>query len=280
MRPPRLALAVGALGVLLVASESARADAIDACVSAATSGQLAQRRGQLRAARRAFLACAMPECPAEVKAVCEPLLANVESSLPTVILGARDDRGQDLADVRVSVDGAAFAETLDGKAAAMDPGPHVLRFERVGAPPVELQVVIREAEKNRAIGVVLPAGPGADRDGQPEARSPRVGPPAPFYALGGVALVSVGVFATLAIHGQRQFDGCNPHGCSQSTVDSLALERGLAFGALGVGVVSAGVAAWLFATRPASTTTPGPAPVTLTVGPSSHGAMVAAFAVF
>ncbi len=252
MRPHRLAAASIACSCAVAPLHVARADAIDACVSAATEGQKLERAGKLRDARTSFLACVKPTCPQEVKVVCDRFLAEVETGLPTVILGARDAAGQDLTAVRVTVDGTPFVSALDGKAVELDPGPHVLHFERADGAPVELRVVIREAEKNRALGVVFPSEaqptPGSE---SPSREGPgRAPPPVLAYVLAGVGVASLGGFAYLGIHGQSQYDSCNPHACSQSTVDSLSVQRDLAFVTLGVGVVALGVATWLFLARP------------------------------
>src|ERR1700722_10936036 len=81
----------------------ARGDEIDTCVAAASTGQKQERAGQLRAARATFLSCDTSACPAEVRGVCDRLLLAVETSLPTVIFGARDAAGNDLVTVRVRV---------------------------------------------------------------------------------------------------------------------------------------------------------------------------------
>jgi hypothetical protein len=244
-----------ALGLLVLgAPREARGDTVDACVSAASSGQKLQRAGQLRAARATFLTCDKSECPAEVRAVCDRLVNSVEASMPTVIFGARDAEGSDLIAVRVRIDGTAVAESLDGKAVPMDPGPHALRFEREGGAPIEQNVVIREAEKNRSLVVTFPsskrlpavAGPEpveGDREKRPI--------PALVYVFAGLGVASLGTFVALDVAGQSRYEACQPpHACTQSTVNSLGVERGVAIGTLGLGIVSLGVATWLFLARP------------------------------
>jgi hypothetical protein len=242
------------LGALVVAecfvtapAAASNDDAIAACVAASTSGQRAQRSGALRSAQSSLLTCARAGCPAEVRSLCERLLTTVEASLPTVVLGARDASGQDLVDVEVSLDGAAFAEALDGKALAVDPGPHTLRFVRRDGTAMTLSIVAREAEKNRQLTVSfpVPARPTTPAPA-PDTPAPSRRPPVLALVLAGVGVASIGAFASLALDGQRRYDRCNPAACSGSTVDGLALERGFAFGALGLGVVALGAAAFFF----------------------------------
>jgi hypothetical protein len=262
------AVALVVLGLGLLCGTRARADAIDACVSAATSGQQLQREGRLRDARARFLGCVKQECPAEVKAVCDGLLSAVETSLPTVIFGARDEAGNDLIAVRVAVDGTQAAESLDGKAIPLDPGPHALRFEQAGSAPIEQNVVVREAEKNRLVAVTFPSlrpKPKVERETVHRDRLLL------SYVFAGVGVSALAAFTSLAIYGQNQYDHCSAHPCPRSTVDALSLDRDLTFGALGVGVVSLGVATWLYVSGSRGASTPN---ISLQVLGAAHGSGV------
>jgi hypothetical protein len=266
LRP--VALASAFVVECLLLPHAARADAIDTCTSAVVNGQHDEQAGKLRAARAAFLECVKPECPAEVRSVCDGLLSAVDRRMPTVILGARTGDGRDVVEARVLVDGVPLLESLDGRAIAFDPGPHMLRFERAGSPPVDLQVVLSETEKDRRLSVTF-ARAKVDEADRPAPREARPTPPL-VYVLGGVGVAFLGGFVYLAAHGQTQYDACNPHGCSQSTVDGLSVDRGLAFGALGLGVVSLGSAAAVWLTRPSRS---APA-MALTLTPAPGGAQL------
>jgi hypothetical protein len=183
-----------------------------------------------------------------VKTVCDRLLSAVEASTPTLIVSARTADGQDVVAAHVLADGTPLVDSLDGKAIAMDPGPHVLRFAREGAAPIELHVVVREGEKNRLVAVTFPAPTDRPDGGEPGPSRPT---PVVVYVLAGVGIVSLAAFGYLAIHGQSKYSECDPHGCSPGTVDGLTVDRYLAFAALGVGVATLGAAAYLWVTRPA-----------------------------
>jgi hypothetical protein len=241
------------LPAVLLGASVARADTIDACVSAVTMGQQLQREGKLRDARGSFLTCIRHECPPEVVGVCDRLLAAVEGSLPTVVLGARDSEGRDLVTVRVFVDGSLVMDALDGRAMPIDPGAHTLRFEEPSGMTVEQTVVIREAEKNRALTVTLKR-PAVAMPDAPRPERPAPPPPVAAYVLAGVGGIALASFTYLAIHGQSQYDECRSHNCPSSTVDALSVDRALALGALGIGVVSLGAAAWLVLSRPNQST--------------------------
>ncbi|WP_437339349.1 hypothetical protein [Sorangium sp. So ce394] len=171
-RPARpLALAVAAA----LALAGARADAQPhkrACAAAYERAQGLRRDGKLLAAREALIACSQPTCPAAAVADCGPWLAEVEKSLPTVVIAAKDAHGRERLDVRVLVDGRPLAAALDGKALPVDPGPHTFRYEPASGPAVEERVLIREGEKNRAITVTL----GASSAGAPASPPPAAAP--------------------------------------------------------------------------------------------------------
>ncbi|WP_437663463.1 hypothetical protein [Sorangium sp. So ce1182] len=191
----RPALALSLAAALSLAGIDARAQPSKrACAAAYERAQGLRRDGKLIAAREALIACSQPTCPAAAVADCGPWLAEVEKSLPSVVIAARDAGGRERLDVRVLVDGRLLAAALDGKALPVDPGPHTFRYEPAGGPAVEERVLIREGEKNRAITVILgappggappsprpivaPAAPGAPRSAAPSAPPPGAPPPA------------------------------------------------------------------------------------------------------
>ncbi|WP_437627850.1 hypothetical protein [Sorangium sp. So ce1151] len=191
----RSALALSLAAALSLAGIDARAQPSKrACAAAYERAQGLRRDGKLIAAREALIACSQPTCPAAAVADCGPWLAEVEKSLPSVVIAARDAGGRERLDVRVFVDGRLLAAALDGKALPVDPGPHTFRYEPAGGPAVEERVLIREGEKNRAITVILgappggappsprpiaaPAAPGAPRSAAPSAPPPGAPPPA------------------------------------------------------------------------------------------------------
>ncbi len=232
-----------ALVIAALLPSVAKADTIEACASAAEAGQKLQREGRLVESRASFVACADPRCPREVASLCDRLLTEVDAAMPTVILGARDPQGHDLVAVRVLADGGPLVDSLDGKPRPLDPGPHALRFVAADGSATTLDIVVRQGEKNRVVSVVVgarPAHPPADGEHRTARHSPLAG-----WLLGGFGLAALATFGVLAVHGQSQYDACSPHKCSASTVDSLSLERGAAFVALGVGVAGVAAGGWL-----------------------------------
>lgn len=267
--PIALAVAVSASisAVSPAAPADERSDEKQACASAAEDAEQLRIDAKLRAARDRLLRCARPECPAAVRDDCAQWMNEVAAAMPTVVLAARDARGQDVLDAQVSVDGAIVARGLDGRPIEVDPGAHTFRFESGGAV-TEQRALIREGEKAREITAVLDARrapAAAPASGTPPAASheapaatsfsPR---PSPWtWALAGIGVVAVGVGAYLELSvnsdaGSLQ-SACG-HDCRHSQVDPLVLKQQvLGPIAFGVGALSLGLAAYTFFAAP----TPG-----------------------
>jgi len=258
----RLALAFA----VVLAAAPARADPPTKaqCLAAYSDGQDQRQAGQLRQARAAFALCASDPCPRALHADCTRWRSEVDRLVPTIVLGARGADGRDLADVRVTVDGALVAERLDGRGIEVDPGEHVLRFEAPGEAPVEQRLVIHEGEKGRAISVSFgappsPAAPAAA--GQRSSGAPR---PVtwPTVALAGVSVVSLAVFTYAGVSGLSRWEACTGGRCATGDKSYVDARWTVADVTGAVAIASAAAAAYLFVTRPA---------VTLTVAPGAAG---------
>jgi len=285
----RLGWALGLAGIWVSlmlpsarAAESSR-DPKQGCLDASERGQNERDEGTYRAARESFMACARPSCPRVVLDSCTQWLRELDESAPTLVLGAKDEHGNDLTDVHALFDGNRFADVLDGKPLVADTGEHVLRFERDGSQPVEQRLVVRAGERARLITVTMvsipppepaappqpTAAPSPDLPPQPEAhggsselfRSPR------FWTAGGLgvgALVAVGFGIAFEALGQTASSDaasirstfpdpityCNPSpqpaGCSAlgNKVDAHTRDVNMASGFfVGAGVLAVSAAA-------------------------------------
>ncbi|HEY1692950.1 MAG TPA: hypothetical protein VGG39_12355 [Polyangiaceae bacterium] len=149
------------------------------CIAAADRGQSQRDEGHYLRARDSFAVCLRDACPKIVAQSCTRWMRELEDAMPTVTLAAKDEGGQDLTAAHVTIDGAPLTEVLDGKPLAVDPGPHVLRFEKAGSEPAEEHVVLGAGEKNRVVAVTLhaagaQASAGADTQ-EPAAEAPAQG---------------------------------------------------------------------------------------------------------
>ena len=258
-----------------IAPRTASADGKDACVGAYAAAQANQRSGAMVAAREQLLVCSQEACPPIVRTDCVRWLREVEDAVPTIIFRARDDRGADLFDVRVAVDGAAAVERLDGRPVVIDPGPHTISFQHAGQPSIEQKLLAVQGEKNRVVTAdwssatdaspnpPSPAGPPP----HPSPGAPHSAVPATAYVFGGLGIAGLAVFASFGIKGWADLNhlrsSCAP-GCSASDVDSMRTELHVADVGLLVGIASFGVATWIVL---ASQGEPKPTPRGLQLAP-------------
>lgn len=157
-RIPRIAVAL-ASAVVATAPRFARADPPadpkQECLAASDRGQNERDEGKYRAARKDFIVCAREACPAVVVQTCSKWLGELDTTAPTVVFEVKDERGNDLTDVAITLDGSPLAAAIDGRAIEMDAGSHVLRFEREGSVPVEQNVIFRTGERSRIVSATL-----------------------------------------------------------------------------------------------------------------------------
>jgi hypothetical protein len=271
--PRRRAPQVCAVLALVASAGTLHAEVPRVCVESVERGQSLRDQVKLRQARAAFLSCASTTCPAMIQRDCAQWVADIDVRLPTLIVTASDPSGVDLIDVHVLVDGEPFLNLLDGIAVPVDPGIHVFRFESTGRAPYEQQVVVRDAEKYQKLHVALrPLAPPVPPPVAPTAQ-PIPLPILPERPAGGrrvlsvgtivvgsTAIVALGTFATVGIVGTVDVhhlnDTCAPN-CSHAEADSARLDLRIADVALGVGVLAAAVATYLYFTSPRATAAVG-----------------------
>jgi hypothetical protein len=234
------------------------ADDKQACIAASEKAQQLRADGKLSSSREQLLFCARDVCPGVVRKDCARWLGEVEEAMPSIVLGARDGEGHDVTGVKVSVDGKVFAEKLEGKAQSIDPGTHVVKFERDTGEVVTENVLIREGEKNRILAVTFgpakptdasAASPPKPSDSSPAARPPEAHSPVAAWVLSGVGVVALGSFAYFGITARNDASDlrgtCAPT-CAESEVDSVRTRLLVADVSLGVSLLSFGLATYLF----------------------------------
>ena len=260
MRAATFALAIALTAAAWLTPRTAAADDIATCVNASEQAQLLRDDGKYKRARELFVACTRDACPGIVKKDCTEWLAALDQSMPSVVISAKDGAGRDLTNVKVTVDGQPFADKLDGKPLALDPGEHALHFEAPGAAPVDDRLVMHAGEKNRALTVRLGPVPVVATPTPPEPAPTRGGGvPIAAIALGAVGVVAIGSFAFFGLTGKSDVSdlrsSCAPN-CDASKVEAARSKLIFADISLGAGVVALGVATWMVLT---STASPPPA---------------------
>jgi hypothetical protein len=289
----RAAVLLAVVAAVAVSTSRAGADDKQQCLAASDQGQQMRDDGKYRRAREAFAACARDACPALVRRDCVKWLSDLEQASPSVVVGAKDDKGGDLVDVTVLVDGAPLVTKLDGKPTLMDPGAHVLRFETAGYHGVEQRIMVRAGEKSRLLVVqfgtpaahppataTVPATSptsGATPDGGPTPQGTRTS----AWVFGGLAVVAFGTEAYFGLSGLSDRSHLKSQACAQtascpqSSVDSIRTKFTVADIALGVGIASAAISAYLYLAPPSETAPSHPTAVDVVPVPGGAAMSVA-----
>src|SRR5206468_9769076 len=140
------------------ASEPLRGRDRRACVAAYEQGQELEHAAKLREAREMLLGCAQAKCGAFLHRECGTRYNQLETEIPTVILLAKDEEGQSIVDVEVTLDGQLFSATLDGRSLPVDPGLHAFSFKAKHGTVAEQRMIIAQGEHDRVIAVALATG--------------------------------------------------------------------------------------------------------------------------
>jgi hypothetical protein len=236
-----------------------------ACVSQAEEGQRLRKERRLVAAHDRFLACSTADCPEVVTADCTRWLGEVERSLASVIVKAEDTHRQPLADVRVLLDGSLLTDRPTSTPILVDPGVHVVRYERDASPPLEEHIELSEGERGRVLYAQFPdetaplqtppPPPGPRPVREPASPSDPVesapgepGLPPSFWLLGGIGVASAASFAVFGLWGQNDQatlrPQCAPY-CTPSQVAPIRTKFIIADVSLAVAILSVGGALWI-----------------------------------
>jgi hypothetical protein len=218
-----------------------------ACVAALDRAQSLESAQKLIEARASFVTCASDACPEAVREDCGRLLQSVDATIPSIVLAAQSG-GHDANDAKAFLDGEPVA--LDGRAIAIDPGPHLARFERPGAGAIEVRVVARAGEKNRLVTGTFFAA-------RPEPKQARVeGSRVPVIPLviAGTGLLAIGggvMFRMQAdAEAERLRGSCAP-ACDPAERDALSdkLVMSNVSLAFGIGALAVSAVTWLIDSR-------------------------------
>lgn len=234
------------------------------CAEAYEQAQILRKARKLREAEEQLAVCSQSACPSFVRKECAQWTKDVKATLPTVVFEVRDASGKPAKAARVLVDGKVLKDPIDDAEVAINPGDHVLRYELPGAEPIEQGVTIREGEKARKLSILFDTATPVAPPPPPPVTGPADsggGPPVLAFVLGGVGVLGVGAFVTLGVLGKNQRDElrdtCAPS-CAEDDVSSARTKLILADVSLGVGVISLGVATYLFIASGGSKPKPPP----------------------
>ena len=230
-----------------------------ACIEAYKSSQELSRAGSLTQARSAALICAREPCPAVLRKDCADWVADVEQRLPTLLVVLRDESGRDMMGARVLVDGVEVASHLDGRTIEVDPGERIVEVIAEGRTPLKQSILARERDKGREVLFTFEAaakvttGPPAGPVLPPQPTEKPAPRPLPWTfwtgaAASAVGVAGFGVFGGSGLALRGELSSCKP-GCTEERIDHGRTTFLVADVFLGVAVVGAGIATWIYLTH-------------------------------
>lgn len=246
-------------------ARTAAADEVtaDTCAARAEEAQRKRRLAHLLEAQTELRACAQDVCPRVVRTDCASALAEVEAELPSIIVAVVDERGNDVVDARIDVDGRAVDASLTALPISLDPGSHTVHATAGPGRAAEAKLMVRLGEQRRAVRLVLPASAAVTRNAvHPPPERSSFAPPAVYVltGVGAAALVTFGVFGVRALEGAGDLRRCAPR-CSEDEISTTRRDGIIADVALGVGVVALAAATVIYLlerrTGTPTATTPG-----------------------
>lgn len=261
----RSVLPLTALIATLVVARASAAQAAPRkkqCIAAAEAGQQLRSSGKLGGARKAFGACTASVCPAVVRRDCGRWIDEIDAAMPSVSVKLEDEKGAEVPEGRVLVDGEPLLRGTEGHATPIDPGVHRFVWTRE-AGNVEEDLVVREGERNRVVVLRVPAlpEPPAASVEKPEPLPPVTRSPIPWI-VGGLGVVVAGAGAAFWGVGLNERSNlgvtcASAHACSQSDVDASKTKLVVGDVMIGVGIITIASAVVLLlnqSTAPSTTT--------------------------
>jgi hypothetical protein len=225
---------------------------VKACVEAHSEAQLKRDESDFLAARELFGRCIETECPEPIRIECAALLSKLDESMPTVVLTAQDDRGNDVLNVRVELDGKPYLDALSGRATAVNPGSHHFVFVRPDGTRATVTALILEGVKGRELSGRFAAAARAPQSAPPPVTTVS-GRETVAYVLGGAGILALGAFGYFALSGKSELDHlratCAPN-CSDTKASAVSANYLLADISLIAAAGLLGGGAYLYFTAP------------------------------
>ena len=131
-----LSIAVAAVTLALAPTVHAANPTVADCLSATETSLKLRTDHKLRAARAQVLTCSAASCPGVVREECARRMDEINAALPSIVFTVKTRAGDELAAVKITMNGEVVATHLDGSALVLDPGSHDFTFQAAGQAPV------------------------------------------------------------------------------------------------------------------------------------------------
>ncbi len=163
---------------------------VEACFDAYEQTQVARKGNDPIVALEKAEQCASG-CPEEIMSECRVFLRQAEADIPTALLFARTEAGEDATNVNVEIDGKSVRGAL-GAEISLTVGPHTFRFSR-GPWEETIKVNVLLGEKRRQIRVTVPE----EKRDDPKVLADSVRDPLRPLTIGAFSLGGAGFVASL-----------------------------------------------------------------------------------
>lgn len=238
MKFARWMIAATLLASSALAEPTGTPDKAARCIDSSTRAQTLRDSGQLLEAQRELAACVDESCPPSVRKACGDWILDIENRMPSIAVRVVDEEQRDMEHAHAWIDGAPAS--LDGRAIPVNPGKHVIVGETSSGTRNQTSVVLAEAEKRRVVTVTFSKSSKAK---------------VVLLGVGAASLAAAGVFGFWGMRDWVDLQaGCRPH-CSDDAVGGTQTKFIVADIALGVSVITLGVAAALYIASARTTTT-------------------------
>lgn len=240
-----------ALGATIVPARASANPTKQECIDAINDGQDLRQAHKVVEAKTRFAVCIASSCPASLRDDCGKRLADTTAAVPTLVFEVTDARGNDLASVRVAMDGKPLVETLTGSAVEVDPGQHQFSFEDDAGVVRRAQrtLIVAEGDRDRHVHIVIAPDHNVSGPEEKHATSDHdqrtIGWVLGSVGVGGIAIGSI--FGAIALSGGP----CNSsdHTCAtQGQKDTLSAYEVVSTLGFIAGVAGLGVGAYLVLT--------------------------------
>jgi hypothetical protein len=239
---------------VLLATGSAFADDKQQCAAAYTDAQSLRDAHKLVEEREKLRVCSQSTCAAFMQKDCTAWLAQVESTLPSIVILAHTATGDAVVDASVMMDGMLLTSRLDGRAIDVNPGVHTFILTTAHNEQTSVTAVVSEGQRAQQIVATFGHAPSSSQQQPttpppPPKETPTASGSSPLRPIGyvtlgvGVASVVTGSILGLVASATKGSSCDQANVCTPGSISTLYAEANTSTATLIAGgvLVAAGI---------------------------------------
>lgn len=235
---------------LVTLAGPALADDKQQCAAAYTDAQSLRDAHKLVEEREKLRVCSQSTCAAFMQKDCTAWLAQVESTLPSIVILAHTATGDSVVDASVTMDGTPLTSRLDGRAIDVNPGVHTFVLTTPQNEQTSVTSVVSEGQRAQQIVVTFGHAPARQQPTPPpppEKEAPTAPASSPLRPIGfvtlgvGVASVVTGSILGLVASATKSSSCDQNNVCTPGSISTLYAEANTSTATLIAGGVLAAV---------------------------------------